>query len=186
MSKQLQAMLEHNRHFVETKAYEPYLTSKLPNKKAVILTCMDARLIELLPKALGLQNGDAKVVKNAGAVVTSLEDSIVRSILVALYELEAEEVYVIGHHGCGMIGMEGSNIVEKAKSRSSTAAQIADTFESEAQAGAWLNGFTTVEENVSDSVQLLRTHPLLPDDTAVHGLVIHPETGAVDVVTEET
>ena len=59
-------IMEYNKKFVENKAYEPYLTSKYPDKKLAILTCMDTRLIELLPAALGLKNGDAKIIKNAG------------------------------------------------------------------------------------------------------------------------
>mgnify|MGYP000028388562 CR=1 FL=1 len=56
-------IMEYNKKFVENKAYEPYLTSKYPDKKLAILTCMDTRLIELLPAALGLKNGDAKIIK---------------------------------------------------------------------------------------------------------------------------
>ena len=59
-------VMEYNKKFVEDKAYEPYLTSKYPDKKLAILTCMDTRLTELLPAALGLKNGDAKIIKNAG------------------------------------------------------------------------------------------------------------------------
>lgn len=56
-------IMEYNKKFVEDKAYEPYLTSKYPDKKLAILTCMDTRLTELLPAALGLKNGDAKINK---------------------------------------------------------------------------------------------------------------------------
>ena len=65
-------IMEYNKKFVENKAYEPYLTSKYPDKKLAILTCMDTRLIELLPAALGLKNGDAKIIKNAGSVCVRL------------------------------------------------------------------------------------------------------------------
>ena len=63
---------------------------------------MDTRLIELLPKAMNLRNGDAKIIKSAGAMVAHPFGGIMRSILVAVYELQADEVYVIGHHDCGM------------------------------------------------------------------------------------
>ena len=51
-------IMEYNKKFVENKGYEPFLTSKYPDKKLAILTCMDTRLIELLPAALGIKNGD--------------------------------------------------------------------------------------------------------------------------------
>ena len=63
-------IMEYNKKFVENKGYEPYLISKYPNKKLAVLTCMDTRLTELLPAALGLKNGDAKIIKNAGGVIT--------------------------------------------------------------------------------------------------------------------
>lgn len=59
----LTSILEHNQRFVSEKKYEPYKTTKFPSKKLVIVTCMDTRLTELLPQAMGLKNGDAKIVK---------------------------------------------------------------------------------------------------------------------------
>ena len=54
----IEELLAYNRKFVEEKRYEQYAASKYPNKKIAILTCMDTRLVELLPPALGLRGGD--------------------------------------------------------------------------------------------------------------------------------
>ena len=70
--------------------------SKLPNKKMVILSCMDTRLMELLPRALNVRNGDVKLVKNGGSSYYHPFGSVMRSILVAVYQLQADEVLVIG------------------------------------------------------------------------------------------
>lgn len=78
----IEQIVAYNKKFVEEKGYEPYLTSKYPDKKLAILTCMDTRLIELLPAALGIRNGDAKVIKNAGGVITHPYGSVMRSLLV--------------------------------------------------------------------------------------------------------
>lgn len=67
---------------------------------------MDARLLELLPYAMNLKNGDAKILRNAGALITEPFGSIMRSILVSVYSLKAKEVMVIGHHDCGMSNLE--------------------------------------------------------------------------------
>ena len=82
----IEEILEYNRKFVEEKAYEPYVTSKYPDKKIAILTCMDTRLTSLLPAALGLKNGDVKMIKNAGGVITDPYGSVVRSLLVGILE----------------------------------------------------------------------------------------------------
>ena len=61
----IEELLKFNKEFVERKSYERFATSKYPDKKLAILSCMDTRLTELLPAALGLRNGDAKLIKNA-------------------------------------------------------------------------------------------------------------------------
>ena len=91
----IEEIIKYNENFVASKAYEKYLTSKYPDKKLAILSCMDTRLTELLPAALGLKNGDAKLIKNAGGLIISPFDSAMRSLLVAIYELGVEEIMVI-------------------------------------------------------------------------------------------
>ena len=104
-------IMEYNKKFVENKGYEPFLTSKYPDKKLAILTCMDTRLIELLPAALGIKNGDAKIIKNAGGTMVHPYGSVVRSLLVGILELGVEEVLVIGHTDCGVQGMDGKEML---------------------------------------------------------------------------
>lgn len=72
-------IIVHNRHFVAEKKYEQYLTDKNPDKRLAVLSCIDTRLTELLPAALGLRNGDAKIIKNAGGLVISAFDSAIKS-----------------------------------------------------------------------------------------------------------
>ncbi|MBR6948042.1 MAG: carbonic anhydrase, partial [Muribaculaceae bacterium] len=98
-------ILEFNKNFVASKAYEQYVTDKYPDKKLAVLSCMDTRLTELLPAALGLKNGDAKIIKNAGGLVISPFDSALRSLVVAIYELGVEEIMVVAHTGCGACHM---------------------------------------------------------------------------------
>ena len=98
----IEEMLAYNREFVRSKGYEQFQTSKYPDKKIAILTCMDTRLVELLPAALGIRNGDVKLIKNAGGMITGSFDSAVRSLLVGIVELGVEEVMVIGHNDCGV------------------------------------------------------------------------------------
>lgn len=63
---------------------------------------MDTRLVELLPAALGIKNGNVKMIKNAGGMIIGTFDSAVRSLLVGIIELGVEEVTVIGHTDCGV------------------------------------------------------------------------------------
>ena len=106
----IEEMLRYNREFVARKGYEEFRTSKYPDKKIAIVTCMDTRLTTLLPSALGLKNGDVKIIKNAGGTITNPFDSTMRSLLVAVYELGVEEIMVIGHTGCGVQGMDAGEM----------------------------------------------------------------------------
>jgi len=177
-------ILEFNRRFVAERKYEEYLTTKFPDKKMVILTCMDTRLIDLLPRAMNLKNGDAKIIRNAGAIVTQPFGNIMRSIIVALYELGAKEVYVVGHHNCGMTGLNADNNLGKAESRGIDPRILETLGHAGIDLKRWLTGFDDVPQGVMNSVRIIRNHPLLPKGTPVHGLIIHPETGKLDVVSD--
>lgn len=180
----LDDILEFNKSFVENKEYEKFAASKYPSKKMVILSCMDTRLVELLPSALNIRNGDVKVIKNAGAVVAHPFGSIMRSILVAIYELDAEEVFVIGHHGCGMSTIDTSKTLDKMLERGVSKETICTLEYSGIDLNRWLHGFDCVKDSVRGSVSIIKNHPLLPKTVAVHGLIIDPETGALDLVVD--
>lgn len=180
--KLLDEIISFNENFVAEKKYEEYLTTKFPNKHMVILTCMDTRLLELLPKALNLGNGDVKIVKDAGALVMHPFGSVMRSILVAVYELQAEEVLVIGHYDCGMSGLKADPIIAKMKERGIKQEMLDTLSYSGINVSEWLKGFDNVKDSVRHSVGVVRKHPLLPKEVAVHGLVIDPTTGKLDMV----
>ncbi|MGZ9584126.1 beta-class carbonic anhydrase [Paenibacillus marinisediminis] len=177
-------ILNYNQQFVTHKEYEQYLTDKFPDKKMVIFTCMDTRLVELLPKAMNLRNGDVKIIKNAGAIISQPFGSVVRSILVAIYELEANEVIVVGHHECGMTGLNSQRIIDKARERGVEDIVLDTLTNSGFKLHNWLRGFDSVYESVLNSVRIMRNHPLLPSDIPVHGMIIHPETGALEWVAD--
>lgn len=180
----LKEIMDYNQKFVADEKYEEFRTTKFPDKGIVILTCMDTRLLELLPHAMNLHNGDAKIIKNAGAMVTHPFGSIMRSILVAVYELKAKEVFVVGHHDCGMTGLKPNSILEKAREYGVKQEKIDTLQDAGIELDEWLTGFSCVEESVRGTVRNIKKHPLFPPNIAVHGLVIHPDTGKLDVVVE--
>lgn len=182
---QLKEILAYNDSFVQKGEYEEFRTTKFPDKRMVILTCMDTRLVELLPKAMNLKNGDAKIIKSAGAIVSHPFGSIMRSILVAIYTLNAEEVYIVGHHDCGMTNLSADEILEKAAHRGISESTFKIISNSGINLNRFLTGFPSVTDAVSESVKLVRNHPLLPADVKVHGLVINPLTGKLRIVSSE-
>lgn len=180
----LNEILIHNQSFVENKKYEEFKTTKYPGKKMVIFSCMDTRLIELLPRALNLKNGDAKIIKNAGGVIMHPFGSVMRSILVAIYELQAEEIFVIGHHGCGMSNIDTDKTINKMLSMGISRETMSTLEYAGIDLKKWLHGFDCVNDSVKQSVMAIKKHPLIPQNVSVHGLIIDPETGELELVID--
>lgn len=178
----IEELLAYNRKFVEEKRYEQYAASKYPNKKIAILTCMDTRLVERLPAALGLRNGDVKIIKNAGGVVTNPFGSVIRSLLVAIIELGVEEIMVIGHTDCGVQHIDSESMIAHMKQRGVSQASIDLMKYCGIDFERWLAGFDTVEQSVTDTVNTIRNHPLMPRDVRIGGYVIDTETGELSTV----
>ncbi len=178
----LDEILSHNMEYVSTRQYESLQTDKFPDKGLAILACMDARLVELLPQALGIRNGDAKLIKNAGALVTAPWGSVMRSLLVAVYALRAEEICVIAHYDCGMGTIDATAILAEARKRGISEDVIRTLRVSGIDLDGFLKGFANVEDSVRNTCTIVRQHPLLPRDVPVHGLIMDPSTGRLDTI----
>lgn len=181
----LKEMLDFNKNFVENKHYTAYETNSLPNKKMVVLTCMESRLVELLPRALNIQNGDVKMLKNAGAVLRRPFDNMTKSILIAVHNLQAESVLIIGHYDCGMSKVNTDELIQHMIEKGISKETIDLLEKSGINFEEEFEGFQTVEDSIRQGVNILREHPLLPDYVRVHGLVMDPSTGQVHTVTTE-
>lgn len=134
----------------------------VPARHLVILTCMDARLD--LFRALGLEVGDAHLLRNAGGRAT---DDAIRSLVVSTHMLATREIGVIHHTNCGMEGMTDSDASAKT-----------------GVAGMQFLGFESVEASVSEDVEKIRGCGHLPSDVVVWGAVYDVDTGALKVVDE--
>lgn len=177
----LEEILKFNKEFVEKKEYERYNTTKYPDKKIAILSCMDTRLTELLPKALDLKNGDAKIIKNAGGTVIHPFGSAMRSLLICVYEFDIKEIFIIGHYDCGVSSMDTDKMIKKMIEKGIDVQTLDTLSRAGIKVKKWLHGFDCVEESVRESVTKVKNHPLMPSNVAIHGLIMDPLTGRLDV-----
>lgn len=175
----MEDILRYNREFVERKEYTRYETSKYPDKKIAIVTCMDTRLVELLPAALGIRNGDVKMIKNAGGTITNPFDSTMRSLLVAVYELGVNEIMIIGHTGCGVQGMNAGEMLNLMRERGISEEHITLMRHCGIDLDKWLHGFEDTADAVRETVDLVRNHPLMAADVRVSGYIMDSLTGAL-------
>jgi len=173
----IEEILKYNKEFVASEQYRKYETSKYPDKKIAIVTCMDTRLVKLLPAALGLRNGDVKMIKNAGGTITNPFDSTMRSLLVAVYELGVEEIMIIGHTNCGVQGMNAAEMLELMRQRGISEEHISLMRHCGIDLDSWLHGFDDGEAAVHETADLIRNHTLMPADIRVAGYMLDSITG---------
>jgi carbonic anhydrase len=172
----LHEMLQHNTRWIAERSRP---LSKAPQKRVVIFTCMDTRLVEFLEPALGLKRGDAKMIKNAGNTLVDPGGGVVRSLVVAIHALQCEEVFVIGHKDCGMTQLDENALRQTMIGRGVPPSAI-DALEP--SLGEWLGGFHDPLGNVERVVELLRANPLIPGDVPIHGLMFDPGSGIAEVL----
>jgi carbonic anhydrase len=134
-----------------------------PTRRFAVVTCMDARLDPA--RFLGLGEGDAHVIRNAGGLVT---DDALRSLVISHHKLGTREAFVIGHEGCGMSGLSNEDMREQL----GAAAENVDFL-----------GFEDLVEAVRASVRKIRESPLLPDSFAATGFVYDVGTGRLREVS---
>lgn len=176
----IEGVLEHNRAFVARGDWRDHAASGRPAKQIAVVTCMDTRLTRLLPDALGLQNGDAKIIKVAGATIVEPYGEVMRSLLVAVAELGVTDIMVVGHTNCGM---EATHMLGELERAGVPRERIEAATGQDPRAARLLDGFSNLEDEVRASVSKIRKHPLMPESVRVWGFTIDIETGELTTVT---
>lgn len=174
----LDDILEHNIRFVAD--HQRPLT-KSPARKIALFTCMDTRLVDFLEPALGIRRGDAKVIKNAGNTIIDPYGGVMRSLVVAVYALGCEEIFVVGHLDCGMAQIQEDDLERRMLERGIPAEVIATLNPS---LGDWLGAFHNPYGNVHQVVNTIRQSPLIPKDVPVHGLMFDPVSGRLELLID--
>lgn len=179
----LDQILEENARFV-AQLPESYLhrnekVSKYPARQLAIYTCMDTRLVDFLEPAMGIARGEAKVIKAAGNMITAPFDEVIRSLMVAVYELGVTEIMVVGHEDCGMQHSTSASLKERMLARGVKQEAIAAV---DGEFAKWVDAFHHPRENVEKTVAEIKSNPLLPKDIIVHGLLFCPDSGRLEVI----
>lgn len=137
-----------------------------PARPLAVVACMDARID--VYRVLGLEPGEAHVIRNAGGVVT---DDVIRSLTISQRLLGTREVVLVHHTGCGMVTFEDT--------------EFRDALEAETgQRPAWHSeAFTDLDQDVRDSIARITGSPFVPHRDAVRGFVLDLETGRLREVS---
>jgi carbonic anhydrase len=133
-----------------------------PGKGVAVVACMDARLIPT--RALGLQEGDAHVIRNAGG----LAKDALRSLIISEQLLGTREILILHHTDCGMLTFQNEDVYAK----------VQDSLGADASDIDFLP-FPDLDQSVRDDIQFLKDSPLIPDEVSIRGFVYDVKTGKV-------
>ncbi len=137
-----------------------------PAKGVAVVACMDARLH--VSSLLGLEEGDAHVIRNAGGVIT---DDEIRSLAISQNLLGTNEIILIHHTDCGMLTFTDDQFKQQLK-------------ESTGEEPSWSSGaFSDLDENVRESIERIEASPFIPHKDSIRGFVYEVETGKLREVS---
>jgi carbonic anhydrase len=138
-----------------------------PARHVLVVACMDARLNPY--GLLGLAEGDAHVLRNAGGVVT---DDVIRSITISQRLLGTTEIMLIHHTGCGMLSFRDDEVKDQIEADTGLRPPFA------------LEAFTDLDGDVRQSITRIKASPFIPHKDSVRGFVYDVETGRLREVTD--
>lgn len=161
MSSAVAGVLERNRNYAEqfTRAGLP---GRPPRLKLAVLTCLDCRLH--VPEFLGLELGDAHILRNAGGIVT---EDVLRSLIISYHIGGTRELMIINNTKCGMLTFKDEDLASRLQRETGKVPIIPARFLT----------FTDLEENVREQIRKVRSHPWIPESLSIGGFVYDVDTG---------
>ena len=151
-------LMSNNANYAES--FDKGHLSSPPALKIAVVTCMDARLDT--HRLLGIAEGDAHVIRNAGGVVS---DDVIRSLLISQRLLGTREVMVIHHTGCGMATFRDDDLKDAIEEETGLRPSFA------------LEAFRDLGQDVRQSMARIQASPFIPSKDGIRGFVYDVKTG---------
>jgi carbonic anhydrase len=151
------------------------------DKQLLVIACMDERIP--IETALGIHLGDAQVFRNAGGKVT---DDVIRSAALTTQFFDTTEIIVINHTDCGMMSAPDDAVVEGLEAAADGSLDDVDLDPSlpsldigDASLAEWVRMTDDIDDACQTQIEYLRAHPLIPEETTIHGYVYEVESDAL-------
>lgn len=172
-------ILKINYGFTKKRDINSSKIYKYPYKKIAIITCMDTRLINFLEPALGINRGDAIIIKIAGNIISNNFNDIIRSLLICIYQFNIKDIIIIGHYDCGMHSISSTSLINKMLDNNINIEKIKLIKE---DLISWINKFSNPKDNVIQSVNNIINNSIIPENIFVHGMLIDPNSRKIDIL----
>ncbi len=176
----LEKFHEANAAFVARRRAAPPPAPAGHGVKLALVSCMDPRLVSLLPDALGIAPDEAFHIRNAGNTCTRWDESILRSVAVAVLARGVRHVAIVGHTDCRMTG-DLMPILDEMRRGGVPRDAFGDRDPRE-----WFGILAGIESNVRNVVETMKRSPLLPAGVSLYGLIIDSESGELRTLGSET
>ena len=167
VSSPVDAVLERNRDYAEHFT-DAGLPGRPPRLRLAVLTCLDCRLH--VPEFLGLDPGDAHILRNAGGIVT---EDVLRSLIISYHIGGTRELMIINNTKCGMLTFKDEELASRLRNETGKVPIIPARF----------LAFTDLEENVREQIRKVRSHPWIPESLGVRGFIYDVDTGRLAEVS---
>lgn len=155
------------------------------NKKAIFLTDMESGLRPILQKETNIQLENMFMIQSYGNVISHPYGDIMRSIILAIYQENVEEIFVVGTKEKKTATVNVLTQLESMKDKIDTLDYLFQNSRPEFSGGTvneWLNGKENGNDQIKKSVNIIRLHPLVPSHVKVRGLIVNNSEGEVPIV----
>lgn len=161
MTAAIDEVVDRNRKYAE-QFTQGGLPGRPPRLRLAVLACLDCRLH--MSELLGLELGDAHILRNAGGVVT---EDVLRSLIISYHIGGTREFMIINNTKCGMLTFKDEDLAARLERETGKVPIIPARF----------LAFTDLENNVREQIQKVRSHPWIPESLRVRGLIYDVDTG---------
>ncbi|MCM3409810.1 carbonic anhydrase [Metabacillus litoralis] len=155
------------------------------NKKALFLTDIENRLEPILQEVTNIQPENMLTLQSYGTVISHPYGDIMRSVITAIYHENVEEIFVVGTKDNRTPKINVQTQLESMKGKIETLDYLFQNCRPEFSGGTvneWLNGKEYGSDNIQNSVNIIRHHPLVPSDVKVQGLMVTNKDGKISNV----
>ncbi len=163
----IDTVLEANQKYAE-RFSQAGLPGRPTRLRLAVVTCMDCRLH--VSKLLGLELGDAHIIRNAGGIVT---EDVLRSLIISCHIAGTREFMIINNTKCGMLTFKDEELAAKLQQETGRVPVVPARF----------YAFTDLEENVRQQMRKVSSHPWIPESVPVRGFIYDVDTGRVSEVS---
>lgn len=160
-----------------------------PIKNVLFLTDLENGLEPILQEATNIRPENMLTIQSYGSVISHPNGDIMRSVLIAIYQENVEEIFVVGSKNKRTTSVDIRTQLESMKDKIQTLDYLFQNSKPELSGGTlreWLNGEENVSDNVEKSVTIIRNHPLIPSYVKVRGLLIDNRDESVSIVEVPT